>query len=81
MNLMNSPEDPQFPHGKLNPQDEGSIEVGIATDYQKGVIVIQYPKPVKWLAMPLKEATEFRDLLNRHLDYLGSPSQRGPSNL
>jgi hypothetical protein len=59
--------DPQFPHGKISPEDEGQLLVAIATDLAKGVIFIAFPKPVKWLGLPLAEAKEIRARLDKHI--------------
>lgn len=58
--------EPEFPHGQLNPDDEGAIEMAMATDPRKQVIIIQFPKPVKWIALPLTDARSMRDLLDKH---------------
>jgi len=59
--------DPQFPRGKLNPDDEGQIDLAIATDLAKRVILIRFRKPVAWLGLPLAEAKDFHTLLGKHI--------------
>jgi hypothetical protein len=41
----------KYPRGKVHPDDEGELEFKIAADQIKNVVVIQFPKPVFWLAM------------------------------
>ena len=44
----------QFPEGRLNQDDEGEIAIAICADH--GNVVIQFGKPVAWLAMPPEQA-------------------------
>jgi hypothetical protein len=41
----------KYPRGKVHPDDEGEVEMKIAADLVKKVVVIQFQKPIFWLAM------------------------------
>lgn len=49
----------EFPEGKLNDDDEGSLNVGIAYDKQTGIVHIEFGKPVAWLGLSPSQAIEF----------------------
>ncbi len=46
----------RFPRGRLNAEDEGEIQVGVAVDGD--VVVIAFPHPVSWVGMPVEQAEE-----------------------
>lgn len=54
----------QFPDGKVNPDDEGEIQLGIA--HNQDHVVINYGKPVAWLELPPAEARQFAEAILRH---------------
>lgn len=54
----------KFPHGKLDPSDEGELVFTISRDAD-GNIRIAFGKPVAWLAMPAAQAAEFARLILR----------------
>jgi len=57
-------DDPQFPRGKITPQDEGAISVAIGIN--NGNVIIQFPSPVVWLGLPPPEAIKMgRTLIKR----------------
>jgi hypothetical protein len=39
-----------YPDGKISPSDEGEIQIAVGVD-PHGVVVIDFGKPVAWLAM------------------------------
>jgi hypothetical protein len=49
----------EFPQGKLNDSDEGSLKIGIAYDKLNGVVHVEFGKPVTWLGLPPNEAIAF----------------------
>lgn len=53
----------EFPEGKLNPDDQGEIAIRIAADAAKNVVVIDFGRPVQWVAMPPRKAAELSQLL------------------
>lgn len=55
-----------FPHGKLNEQDEGAIKMAIGYDQSKGVVMVNFGKPVAWFGLPPPEARELARLLLLH---------------
>ena len=42
----------QFPQGKLQPDDEGELRVACAADRARGVVILDFGKPVAWLSAP-----------------------------
>lgn len=40
----------RFPEGKISKDDLGEVEMAIAADKEKKVVVIAFPKSVDWLA-------------------------------
>jgi hypothetical protein len=52
-----------FPHGKLNDDDQGGLRIGIAYDKLDGIVRIDFGKPVAWLGLPPPEAIELANLL------------------
>ena len=55
----------QFPDGKLTPQDEGEIQIGV-TNTNEGSVIIKFGKSIEWLAMPPQQAADFAMLLVAH---------------
>lgn len=58
----------RFPEGKLNENDEGELRAGITI--HKGKMVINFGKPVTWLALSKKEVEALIELLSRRLPEL-----------
>jgi len=55
----------EFPRGKLCPQDEGEIRFAVAADPSRGVVMIDFGKPVRSLGMTYEEAAGLAELLQR----------------
>jgi hypothetical protein len=58
---------PEFPHGKLYDEDEGSLAFAIATDTKNGVIRIDFNKSVKWLGLQLESARKLKEILSEKI--------------
>ena len=43
-----------FPDGKLNPSDEGGLQIAMFIDENN--VIINFNTPVAWLGLPKKEA-------------------------
>jgi hypothetical protein len=56
----------KFPEGKLNEDDEGELRFGIAGDPEKGMVYIDFGKPVTWMAMRPERAEALAEILIRH---------------
>lgn len=56
--------------GKINEDDEGDIKVGIATDKEKGVVMLHFGKPITWLGLDRKTAIAMGNLILRHAHHL-----------
>lgn len=44
----------EYPNGKLNAQDEGALAIMISSE--PGIVKVQFPKPVSWIAFTPDEA-------------------------
>jgi hypothetical protein len=54
-----------FPEGMLNPDDEGELRFGVAHD-DKGLVHMNFGKPVTWFALHPEQAIELAKLILRH---------------
>lgn len=45
-----------FPRGKVNAQDEGEISMATAADQRTQTVIINFGKPVAWLALEYEDA-------------------------
>lgn len=48
----------------MNPTDEGELRLAVAVD--QGNVVINFGKPVVWLALPPQAARQLAELLRKH---------------
>lgn len=39
------------------------MEIKIGTDEEKGLIIVEFPEPLKWFALGLDEALRFSELI------------------
>jgi len=60
----------QYPEGKLNPDDEGELRFAVTTDLSNGVVVMQFGKPVKWLAVGKAQAIVIGKSIIEHAEKL-----------
>ncbi len=67
------PDGPQYPRGKVNGDDEGQIEMRLAADPEKGVVVMAFPSPVTWLGIPADAAIHLARGLIQHAMRAGYP--------
>ncbi len=49
----------EFPDGKVNDEDDGSITTGIGIE--NGRVMIIWPKPITWIAFDPDSADQFAD--------------------
>lgn len=54
----------KYPEGKLAKEDEGEIQFGVASDPRRGLVHVDFGKPVQWLAMTAKQAADLGQMLN-----------------
>ena len=59
-----------YPEGKLNPDDEGELRFAVTTDLSNGVVVMQFGKPVKWLAVQKELAIVIGKSIIEHAEKL-----------
>ena len=60
----------QYPAGRMGAEDDGELAYALATDDRHNTIVIRFGKPVEWIGLGIKEATELRDQLTERLQAL-----------
>lgn len=56
----------EFPHGKINDDDQGAIRLGVAYDKLDGIVRIEFGKPIAWLGLPPPQAIEFARVVLKH---------------
>jgi hypothetical protein len=56
-------DEPEFPHGKKYPDDEGAFEIQIAADPEQDVVRLDFGKPIRWLALEPTEALQLATLI------------------
>jgi hypothetical protein len=59
----------EFPDGKLNAADEGAV--AMAVGHENGRVVLEFPKPVKWIGFTGDEAIELAQLLIEYAKQAG----------
>jgi hypothetical protein len=55
----------KFPRGSLGPHDEGGLQMGVAHD-EHGNVIMNFGKPVAWIAFPPEQAIELAKLILHH---------------
>lgn len=58
----------RYPMGQLSPDDEGEVAIAVAGDVKKGVVRIQFEKPISWLALPPAHAKQLAEIIVRNAD-------------
>lgn len=53
----------QFPDGKINADDEGELQLGVAADLETGLVHVNFGTPVAWMAMPKEHAVALANAL------------------
>jgi hypothetical protein len=53
-----------FPHGKLNADDEGALNIAISRE--NGVVRIDFGEPTAWIGLPPELALEFASVIVKH---------------
>lgn len=64
------PDNRTYSEGKIHPNDEGDIAFRIAADPERNVIVLEFAKPVLWIALPPALAKQLSETIARHLEEL-----------
>jgi len=55
-----------FPKGKIREDDEGELRLAVAHDNDKGVVIVDFGKPVVWIGLPADDAVEFANTILKH---------------
>lgn len=60
----------QFPNGKVHDHDEGSVQMRIAADPKRQVVVIEFANTVKWFALSKQTALGLAALIIKNANSL-----------
>lgn len=60
----------EFPEGQLGPRDEGELNIAIAADPDRNVVIMDFGKPVAWLAMEPDHARGFISMIEKAIHKL-----------
>lgn len=73
----------EYPKGKLNPNDEGTLAFGIAVDPRKKIMILNFNKPVSWIGLYLLDAKRLHAKLGEKVkeleDLEKSTEQQSPN--
>lgn len=58
----------QFPRGKLNADDEGALQIGIAT--LDKTLIINFGKPVEWIGLDKITAVALAETIKKRAEEL-----------
>ena len=62
-----------FPHGELNDDDEGGVQ--IAVGQENGKVVVKFGKPVAWIGLDADAALTFASIIVGHATALKEGAQ------
>jgi hypothetical protein len=70
----------RFPRGHLNQHDEGELQIGVAADTEKGVVILNFGTPVAWTALPPRVARQLGEALIKQAETVeAAPPAKLPS--
>ena len=61
----------EYPEGRMGAHDEGSLAFTVGTDEKHRTVVIEFNKPVAWMAMSADDAARLAGLLIEKAKALG----------
>lgn len=70
LNELQGKAERQWPHGRIAGEDDGESAYAIATDLERGVVRIQFTKPMQWIGLDIPSATALRDKLTEKINEL-----------
>jgi len=56
----------KYPDGKLNENDEGEIQIGVAADTEHQKVILNFGVPVAWIGFTAEQALELADSLRQN---------------
>jgi hypothetical protein len=62
----------QAPYGKPYPDDEGPVSIVITQDKDKKLVRIDFPRPIRWLALDPETADRVGTLMIMYAAYLSA---------
>jgi hypothetical protein len=64
----------QFPQGKLNPDDEGELQIAIGQE--NGKVVVKFGKKVAWIGLDADGALGFASAITEHAMAIKADEER-----
>lgn len=59
-----------FPHGKIDADDEGGIRLMVVADPSRSIVAIDFGTPVHWIGLDLATTRQFIEMLRHHANVL-----------
>jgi len=53
----------EYTNGRLGASDDGSLAMAVAADPARGLVRVDFGKPVEWFALPAQQAVALAQLL------------------
>ena len=53
----------EYSNGRIGADDDGDLALAVAADHKRGVVLLNFGKPVVWLGMPPHEVHELCAML------------------
>jgi hypothetical protein len=60
----------KFPDGRAGADDEGELQLGMATDHAAGIVRLHFGKPIAWIGLPSGHARALAKMLLEKADEL-----------
>jgi len=67
----------RYPEGKISADDEGQVQIGIAADPGKGIVVVSFENPVTWIGVPPAQARALSIALDMKANEIEPPIMQG----
>lgn len=60
--------DPQYPRGKIHPEDEGELDIRVGVDSKTQTVIVDFGKPILWVGFSAEHARSIAATLIRCAD-------------
>lgn len=67
--------EPEYPEGKLNPDDEGALAFAVGIDQEKRILIVNFNKPITWIGLSLSDARRLHKAIGKKIKKLADLSQ------
>ncbi len=58
----------EFPDGKISDDDEGELRLAVTGDQRTGNVIIDFGKPVVWMALPAEQAVGLAEVIAKQAE-------------